>query len=122
MFQAVSELAIDSKLSQLQNKSLKKGERVILYSNRIQGLVGELESAGNDVTDSYKNRALLRERPSSSSATDDSMIDFECDYHKAAARLVVCETPLNDTKYRRKHRACSSDIRWKKRAENMSQV
>lgn len=50
MVHCVSEADIDAKLPQLQAISPKKGEKIIHYSNRILGLVGELESAVHDMS------------------------------------------------------------------------
>lgn len=59
-FLAVSKAAIDAKLSKLQTIRLQNGEKIVIYSNRILELFGELESAGPKISQLEVKRALLR--------------------------------------------------------------
>lgn len=58
-FKAFSKAAIDAKISKLQTMKLKKGERVVSYSNRMVELVSELSSASH-ISRTEMKRALLR--------------------------------------------------------------
>lgn len=96
MFQSVSEAALDSKLSQLQSISLKRGEKIVEYSNKILGLVGELESAGYTVSKVEQKHALLRGLPKEFDVTAEAIMISEQNYNQAVAKLIVRETRLED--------------------------
>lgn len=95
-FQAVSEAAVDAKLSQLQSVELEKGERIVEYSSRIVGLVGELQCAGHDVSDLEKKRALLRGLPKEYDVTVESVMASSHTYTEAVSRLIVRETRVRE--------------------------
>lgn len=97
MFQAVSEASIDAKLSALQSIRLDKGEKVVGYSNRILDLVNELESAGHQVSEVEKKRALLRGLTSEFDVTAETIMDGKHSYHEAVSKLIIRETRIQDT-------------------------
>lgn len=94
MFQAVSEASIDAKLTKLQNIQMAKGEKVIEYSNRVEELVSELESAGHHTSGVEKKRALLRGLPSTFDITAETIMGVNFAYDEAVAKLVVRETRI----------------------------
>lgn len=73
---------------------LKKGEPIIRYSNRLQGLVSEPDVAGHKVSEIDQKRALLCSRTGDFDVTPETFIDIEYDYDKAISRLIVRETRL----------------------------
>lgn len=94
MFQAVSEASIDAKLTKLQNIQMKKGEKVIEYSNRVEELVSELESAGHPTSVVEKKRALLRGLPTTFDITAETCMGGDFDYDESVAKLIVRETRI----------------------------
>lgn len=59
-FRAVSEAAVDAKVSQLQKLWMIESGPVIQYYNRIHNLVNELSEVGQKVTTLEKEQGILR--------------------------------------------------------------
>lgn len=96
LYHSVSEATIDAKLSQLQSMTLEKGEKIIEFSSRIIGLVGELEKAGHDVSVVGKKGILLRGLPADFDVTSEAIMSTPHDFSQAVSKLIVRETRLKD--------------------------
>lgn len=66
---------MDVKLSQFQSIALKKVKQIVEYSNRLQELVGELDSAVHVVSDSEQKPVHLCELPGDFNVTAETIID-----------------------------------------------
>lgn len=64
MLKAVSEAAVDKKLSKWQNIELDEGEMIIEYTNCILEIVCEFDDAGHTISERDQKRALLKGLPS----------------------------------------------------------
>lgn len=76
---------IDSKLTLLQAIRLKKGEKIVEYSNQIIELVGKIESSGHSVSEIEKKRALLRGLPSDYDITTKTIMSIFLVYQETVA-------------------------------------
>lgn len=59
-YQAVSEVAVDAKLTKLQQVGIGAKEAVMKYTNKIDNLVNDLSAGGHILSALEKKRALLR--------------------------------------------------------------
>lgn len=91
-YQAVSEAAIDGKLTKLQQIRMGVNEAVIKYSNRIENLVNELEAAGHCVSSLEKKRALLRGLRSEFLVVAQVIRTTGQGYTEAVSQLIVHES------------------------------
>lgn len=88
MFQALSEAAVDAKLTTLRSILLKKDEPIIEYSNRILKLVSELECAGCATSRIEQKPVLLCGLPTQLIFKVELVLRFENDLRKADSKLV----------------------------------
>lgn len=97
-YQAVSEAAIDAKLTKLQGVRMTQNEPVIQYSNKIENLVNELAAAGHIVTNLEKKRALLRGLREEFSVMCQVIRSTGKDYEEAVSQLIIHESSVEETK------------------------
>lgn len=90
----MSVASIDTMLSQLQNLSIKKGEKMVVYGNRLQKLVCELDAAWCETSDIEQMRALIRGLLSEYKVTTEAEMGIECSFHDAVTRVITKETRL----------------------------
>lgn len=89
MFRAVSEAAIDEKLSVLHSTKLQKGEKFIKYPSQIIEAIITLDIAGQTISKIEEKRALLRGPRSEFDVTEESIMLAESSYQEAISMLVV---------------------------------
>lgn len=94
MFQTISETAIDGKLTHLQAISLQEEGKITEYSNRLQGLFSELDSASHKVSDMEQKCTLQRGLPDDDDFTAESIMTGEDTFSCADSKLVLRETRL----------------------------
>lgn len=94
MIFAVSEAALDAKLTRLQNIRLKKRVKILEYSNQIVELINELDSAGYSVSRDKQKRALIRGLPSSYVVTAKHILGSNFSFGDVAAKLIVRESRI----------------------------
>lgn len=93
----MSEVAIDAKLTQLQNVTLEKGKNIVEHSSKIVGLIGELNIAGNELSGIDKKRALLRGLPSEFDVTIEAEMGDKFTYGETVKKLIGRESRLKES-------------------------
>lgn len=76
---------------------LKKGDRLIIYSNPIMEVVSEPQSAGHEISVALMKPALLKRLPEKIFITVESIIGVGISYNEAVSKLIVRETCLDTT-------------------------
>ena len=94
-YQAVSEAAIDAKLTKLQQMRMDPEEPVMKYTNKIENLVNELAAAGHPISSLEKKRALLRGLREEFSVVAQVIRTTGKDYDEAVSQLIIHESSMN---------------------------
>lgn len=94
---AVTDAAIDAKLTQWQAVVLLKGEQNVEYSRRFFGLVAESDSAAHAVLKVENERVLLRGMPKDYDMNDGVIMSLPHGYGAAVSKVIVRKFRLRMT-------------------------